>query len=272
MELGWKHQTNEDYHASPGLSRSPLWTLMRSPLHSRVPVEVTPAMELGIKFHDACENIGKFEETYCIIPADCQRGSGTGQQGRLKDFTAQVAAQGQKIIDKEDLDTIRGMTGAIHGNQDCLDLLEGECETELSGYWEDSETGLLCKLRIDLLNKSKGILVDWKSCVDARPGPFFKSAWDKGYWFQAAWYLWGTSQITGIEHKEFQLGAVEKTPPYGIYVHPVMPDLIELGKTECRLALDHYARCLESDIWPSYEEPSPGFDIPGWKKRQMEFE
>lgn len=269
MKPGWHRISNEKYHAGPGLSRSPLWTLYnKSPRHSRDPVEETVAMEFGDKFHQGVEDPQAFEEKFVILPEDCRPGSGLGMKGRKEMFESEAERNTQTIINQEDYDTIRGMTAAIHSHPECLDLMEGECLTEISGYWIDPETGLLCKLRADLLNTTKEIVVDWKSCVDARPRPFYRVAWDKGYHFQAAWYLWGVSMITGIEYTEFRDVAVEKKGHHAIQVHPVMSDLLEYAKTECRLALNRYAECLDADFWPSYEEPPPGFGLPKWVKER----
>ncbi len=268
---GFYRMSNAAYHEAEGLSS----TILRrfhyySPLHSTVPGEETEAKEFGGMFHEAVEDPIAFEKKYVILPDDCRPGSGTGMKARKETFEAETERNSQAIIKNQgDYDNIRGMAAAIHGHPECLALMDGDCVKELTGYWIDPETGLLCKCRVDLLNKTKGILVDWKSCIDARPGPWCKKAWDLGYHLQAAWYLWGVSMIAGIEHDHFIFVAVEKKPPYGIQIYPAMPDLLKYSRTICRGALDRYAQYLKEDEWPCYTEMSPGFDLPTWKRREL---
>ena len=229
-------------------------------------------MELGTAFHDACEDPVKYEETYVILPADCRPGSGAGMKERKKVFLYNCEVGGKKIIKQEDYDTLKGMAASIHADPYCQDLLEGKCETELSGYWEDPETGLLCKCRLDVWNKSKNIIIDYKSTVDARPYPFYASARREGYGFQAAFYLYGVTQITQISHRDFYMIACEKTPPYGVQVHPVLSETIEYWLGKLGGMIDKYIQCEESGIWPCYEAQPPGLGLAPWEKKELELD
>ena len=273
IKPGFYRMSNLEYHRGPGVSKSTLWTFYTySPLHSQVPVEITPAMEFGTMLHDACEDPDAFEGTYVIQPDDCRPGSGAGMKARKEAFEASVAANNQTVIKQEDYDAIRGMVASIHGNQDCIELLTGEGEHELSGYWIHPDTEVLCKCRPDFINKDKRIVVDFKSCTDARPGPFYNHAWSMGYGFQAAWYLYGISQITGVPHNKFYLVAVERKSPFGVQAHPVWQEVIDYWLSKLTWILTRYKECLDSEVWPSYESQSPGLGLSPWEKRELEFD
>ena len=258
--------SNEEYHASPGLSRSTLWTFFdKSPLHSRVPKE---GSEFGSHFHTAVENQGM--SCFTILPDDCRPGSGAGMKARKEAFEATAAAEGLTVLNQKDYDDINGMVASVYANQECIGLMEGKGAHELSFYWEDPDTGLLLKCRTDYINMDTRIILDWKSCGDARPGLFYRLAWKNGWGFQGTWYPWGVSQTTGVPHNDFRFVAVEDKPPYGVQVHPVQQEVIDYYLSELPVILEKYAKCLESDVWPCYEEEPPGMGLPAWVKRKME--
>ena len=280
---GFKAMSNIAYHQADGLSSGTLrrfWNY--SPLHSTVPIEDTAAMVFGGYFHEAIEDPEAFEKKYIVLPDSCRPGSGTGMKSRKEEFEAQAETEGKIILQtyrsgaysaasQKDLDTLRAMSAAVHSHQGCIELMTGECMKELTGYWVDPTTGLLCKLRADLLNRTKTLLIDWKSCTDARQGPWCKKAWDLGYHIQGAWYLWGVRSITGEDYREFRFVAIEKEKPYGIQIHPLLEDARVYAEGEIREALDQYSECVKADDWPCYDTVSAGFGLPNWKKREIEF-
>ncbi|MFH2043610.1 MAG: PD-(D/E)XK nuclease-like domain-containing protein [Pseudomonadota bacterium] len=272
IKPGFYRMSNLEYHRGPGLSSSTLIRLYSySPLHSQVPVKETPAMMFGSMLHEALEDPEDFENRYVILPDDCRPGSGAGIKTRKEEFEAQVAANNQEIIKQDDYDTIKAMTAAVYSHPECLELMAGDCVTEHSGYAIDPDTGLLIKCRIDLLNKSKAILTDYKSCVDARPGPFLKKSWYLGYWFRACFYLYVVSLVTGLDHRDFRFVAIEREEPYGIQVYGVSPELIKYGNEQVRTSIDKYAECVELNIWPSYQDDTHEFNLPNWLKKQLEY-
>ncbi len=202
------------------------------------------------------------------MPADCMVGSGTGQRTRKEAFEARAQARGQTIINPEDKILIESMRKAIFANVEAAKHLQ-DGERELSGYWHDPiEPSILCRLRLDWLNKQDMEIVDLKSTTDARPGPFTRIAYDKGYHIEAAWFLYGVSQITRVEHRIFYFIAVETNPPHGVKVYKASEGFLLEGLKQCSRALGIYKRCLETDTWPCYPPEVEELDLPGWVKRR----
>jgi hypothetical protein len=130
-------------------------------------------------------------------------------------------------------------------------------EAEVSLLWDDPDTGLRCKARIDFLNSG---INDLKSCFDATAFP--KSIATYGYHRQAAHYQNGYMILTG-EILPFRLIAVEKTQPWGVRAAPLHDEAIDVGRLEVGSALRSIADAYESNEWPCYEDP-PSWCLPSY--------
>jgi hypothetical protein len=171
------------------------------------------------------------------------------------------------ILSHEDSESIRGMAATIRNCKTAMDLLING-EAELSGFWNDPQHGFLCRLRMDWINKEKRVIVDLKKCTDARPEKFTADAYKFGYGIEAAWYLYGVSQITRIEHRDFFFIAVESDPPHGVQVYRAEDEMIVEGLKECNRMIEVYRECRETDVWPCYPDELKPLSLPGWVKRR----
>lgn len=135
--------------------------------------------------------------------------------------------------------------------------------------WTDSETGLLCKGRMDRHRLDAQKVVDLKTTTDASKRAFTRSIIDYGYHRQGAFYLDGSGA------KIFTIVAVESQPPYGVAVYDLSPEFLELGRRTYRFALKQIKICREkygnefepATVWPSYEYYSPIGEVlspPSW--------
>ncbi|GAG15220.1 unnamed protein product, partial [marine sediment metagenome] len=131
-------------------------------------------------------------------------------------------------------------------------------------FWIDKKTGLECKLRADHINSDKQIVIDLKTTVDARLEAFTKSLANLKYHWQASHYLTGISEITGIEHTEFVIIAIEKEPPYAIAVYRLDDAMIYLGGEELKILLEEFRQCKEADQWPAYPVEIHSISMPEW--------
>jgi hypothetical protein len=272
IEPGFYRQSNNDYHAGPGISKSGLARILRSPLHFKTPRKETAALVIGDSFHVATLEPERFEKEYAVLPANCSPGSGKGMKERKETFLYDAEQKGQTILSQADYDTSRAMAAAVHSNQYAIDLLSNG-ESELSGYWYDPENpDILCKLRMDWINKEERIIIDLKSTTDARYYQFRSSAFNNDYHMQSGWYLYGATHITKVEHKNFYFIVVEKEPPYGIKIYKADPEMINIGLLECQRALEIYADCLAKDEWPCYGEGIEILSPPEYLKQKILFD
>ena len=262
------------YHASPGVSKSDMAQILRSPAHWRSPDPPdTEAMEFGSAMHPGILEPDRFKNEFVIYPADCLRGSGKGQEGRKDAFDAQAIANGQTVIKPDYMDQITAMRDAVllHPQVKELKLLE-DGESELSAYWHDPDFDVLTKCRYDYLNPNNHRITDIKSTTDAREDAFSKVADSKGYGIQAGHYLYTATRLTKVEHKEFYFIVVErpkiKGQYVGVMVYQATEYLINEGLRLRSVALTIYKQCVEKNEWPGYTTELVPLDMPKWKKRK----
>ena len=262
MNPGWYKMSNEAYHSGEGISKSGLFTILRSPAHFKAPKKETDALNFGAAFHPYVLEREKFDSEFIVKPEGMKFSTTDG-----KAWKKEAEDSKKQIITFGEFEQIKGMSDAIW-NHDAAALLS-DGEAEISGFWMDPiRPHILCKLRADWINKPRQLIVDLKSCVDARPHAFTRDAYKFGYHMQAAWYTYGAMCITGIEHKEFYFIAVEKEPPYGVQVYRATEEMILEGQKACAKALEIYDQCLTADWWPCYEEVVLDLGLPGWVSRQ----
>ncbi|SLF39841.1 PD-(D/E)XK nuclease-like domain-containing protein [Mycobacteroides abscessus] len=144
---------------------------------------------------------------------------------------------------------------------------------ELSGYWQDPETGVRLRFRPDWLpNPGRGrlIVVDYKTATSAHPGHFAKAAADYGYHQQVPWYLDGLAACDISDDAAFVFIVQSKSPPYPVSVIELKPDDIELGRRRNRKAIDLYAQCVAADHWPDYGQGVHSVSLPSYAVYQQE--
>lgn len=165
---------------------------------------------------------------------------------------------GKEIIEQEFYEKLIGISRALAAHDRAREYLTERGNAELSLVWEDAETGLLCKARVDFANSG---LNDLKTTQSA--AKFSNALADYGYHRQAAHYQDGYATLCGGEIKPFRIIAAEPTEPYGVRAAPVSEEAIETGRSEVRKALRDIADAKESNNWPCYADPD-AWNLPAW--------
>lgn len=259
--------TNADYHGGPGISKSGLDLIARSPLHywsryldpQRTPTEPTPSMRLGTAIHTAVLEPGDFSKRYYIAP-DVDRRTKEGKALWQMALDESQAA-GSELISADDAKTCMSIYDVVRSHPTALKVFASG-QAEMSCYWTDQETGLLCKCRPDWLNLP--FIVDLKSTEDASADGFQRSAWNWRYWVQAAWYIDGVEQATGQCPDAFVFAAFEKAPPYACAFYYADQAMIDMGRKEYRRLLRILADCMSADKWPGYDADVRPLGLPAW--------
>jgi len=260
-EPGFYNISDEEYHSDSAVSKSDLELFARSPAHYKAKElkEITPAMAFGSAFHTAILQPEIYAEKYVVMPE--------GIDGRTKAGKAikeEAENNNQIIISWADSTTISDMRKAVRAHPTASRLLSFEGYSEISGFWTDERTSLDCRLRADRIDSENRILIDLKTTVDARLEPFTRQLANLKYHWQAAHYLNGVTQITGIEHKDFVIIAIEKEPPYAIAVYRLDDAMIYLGNEELKILMDEFRECKEKDEWPAYPVEMHSISMPEW--------
>jgi hypothetical protein len=261
-----------DYHASEGISNSGL-TIIRefSPAHYRArlnePREETPALTVGKCIHRAVLEPTRFAAEFAVAPKFDMR-TNVGKAACAEWIAAHPDVT---PVDQDSMDRYLRIRDAVYADPDANRLLS-RGHAERSIYTRDPVTGVLVKCRPDFENDSGDpAIVDLKSCADARRDAFAKSAWDYGYYQQAAFYL-DVRAWCGLPAapERFVFIAVEKEPPYAVKLYEASPTMLRRGRDAYRGALDLYAECLANDRWPGYEPGITQIDLPAWAEKRLD--
>lgn len=174
------------------------------------------------------------------------------------------------ILTSEQFEQLHAMRDAVMAHPAARALLTNvKGVAESSVYWNDPETGELCRCRPDFW-RNDGVIVDVKTTEDASPEGFAKSIFNWRYHVQGAFYTDGVNlaieQSKSDEHKvrAFVFLAVEKKAPYAVGVYRLDDASRELGRIEYRRDLNKFAGCQKSGVWPGYGEAIQSISVPSW--------
>lgn len=258
--------TEQEYSKAPGIRRSLLWELRRSPAHLKWrmdnPPEATPALIFGQALHAAVLTPEDYDRQFAVMPNADRR----TKAGREAWEAAAAEAQSRTQIAFDWAEQIAGMVQAVRDNPMAARLLDGPHET--SYFWADTLTGEDCKCRTDAETDvgDMHLIVDLKSCQDASTDAFMRDALHYGYDVQAAMYTDGYKAVTGRE-ATFVFIAVEKNPPYAVNILQADTLFMQHGQDRYRHLLGLYHECRQRNQWPGYT----GFDgdiaslgLPAW--------
>ncbi|WP_397570616.1 PD-(D/E)XK nuclease-like domain-containing protein [Schlesneria sp. T3-172] len=266
----------DEYLSWAAISNSSLHAAAKSMAHynAQQPVEETPPMRLGTLCH-----AGKFEpllisQQYAVVPEskfaaevrkpdgsmyDSPRGSKAYKE-LVADFKEKHA--GKIFVSDTEFNTMLGVVRALSLHERASEYLAVRTETqnEVAIVWIDEETGLLCKGRVDCLQRDRRLVGDLKTTADA--SQFHNVIARRGYHRQGAFYLDGLEQLTGVEHT-FTITAVETSSPYDVQAAPLSAEAINIGRTQYRTLLRQIAECREANVWPGSESPEE-WQLPAW--------
>lgn len=243
--------TEQEYNKAPGIRRSLLWELRKSPAHLKWrmdnPPEATPALIFGQALHAAVLTPEDYGRQFAVMPNVDRR----TKAGREAWDTAAAEAQGRTQIAFDWAEQIAAMVQAVRGNPIAARLLDGPHETSYS--WADPLTGEACKCRTDAETDigDMHLIVDLKSCQDASTDAFMRDALSYGYDVQAAMYTDGYKACTGND-ASFVFAAVEKNPPYAVNILQADTLFMQHGQDRYRHLLGLYHECRQRSQWPGY--------------------
>lgn len=257
---------SEVYHrrALGVVSKTALDKLARSPLHYRswvdgVDEESTPALEFGSAFHAAVLEPDKFALKYVAQPdfGDCRF-----KEAKARRDAWRLENAGKRIVSPADYATIEAMVHAVLDHPLAGRMIQ-DGEPELTASWIDGPTGLKCKARGDYYVRSRRLLVDVKSTLDASPKAFAKSVANYRYHVQDAFYRDGfTASGAPVEH--FIFVVVEKSPPYAVALYSLDASAVGRGREVVRSGIDLLSECVRTGSFPGYSTSIQTLALPGW--------
>lgn len=255
-----KKLSMQEYQRNSAVSRSFLVDMLKSPAHAKWNSEnkeaPTLAMLIGSATHTMLLEPELFDGEYLV--ADIDRRTTVG-----KELDAKAKLDNLTVLKTEQKQIIDDMIASIKANKSATKMLKNG-QAEMSIFWQDKETGINCKARMDYV-RSEGIIIDLKTCLDASPAAFEKTILANNYHVQAAMYLDGLFEV-GHTSVAFCFIAVEKEAPYGVGVYTITDDYIEIGRKIYKAGLVKLKECLDLDFWPMYPDEIIELAPPAWLK------
>lgn len=149
-----------------------------------------------------------------------------------------------------------------------------EGDAEVSMFWRDGEFGIWLRGRADYMTWFGGLptIVDFKTTADASPEEFAKSAYKYGYHRQDPHYREGWAAHLGCDWQDidFVFACAETDPPYLIATYRIIPEHIELGREQNRIARERFRDCTESGNWPGYSAEIEDLELPRYGVQRIE--
>jgi len=167
---------------------------------------------------------------------------------------------GRVPVHRGDFRTATRMARAVRRHPIASAILS-EGVAEQSFYWLDEPTGVTLRGRVDWLRDN--VIADVKTCADASPAGFAKVVANLGYHQQAAMYQDGIEAVTG-HRLPFVFVCVEKEPPFLVGVYQLDEEALTVGVARNRRAIDLYAECESSGVWPAWSEDIETLSLPRW--------
>lgn len=252
--------SNEEYHASAGISRSGILEFSKSPKHfwhkylnpEYIKKDPTPEMKFGTAFHSYVLEPEKFTDEYYVMLDNPYHGNSTiGRKFKAE----QIAnSEGRSILSLDDYMQIEQMEKSINNDPQAYGLI-ANAQYEKSIYWIDTATQLLCKCRPDILKEQ--FVVDLKTTKDASEQQFKKDFYYRGYALQLAMIQEGIKHTTGIIIHDFLDLAIEKEEPYVTAIYPVDESYIQQGLAIFHVRLAQIKKCFDENKWPGYGVCAP---------------
>jgi hypothetical protein len=233
------------------LSYSALKAFAKSPNHylqyvNREFVE-TPAMVLGSALHCAVLEPYEYDKRYIIAPKFDRR----TKAGKEQAEAWELAADGKTHITAEQDQAVQAMKHAIRSHSEAMRLLQGmKYEQTIA----DELYGIPFKGIADAIGG--GAVIDLKTCQDASPDGFRRSASNFDYHLQAAIYTMLT------DSNRFYWIAVEAAAPYNVAVYKPTHDSLAAAKEYLSQLVERFRKWDGEPV--GYGENIYELDLPPW--------
>lgn len=271
-----------DYRAHPHVANSDLTVVRtRSPAHAVVkrtePSADTQAKIDGRALHCAILEPDMFAQRYCAKPVDAPRdlrhlrGAAKPSESTLQAIgwwdAFDAANAGKIILDQADIDEKLFIADRIRSHPRLRGFFDAPGVNEASLFAHDPETGVGVKARNDRRVVVGGyrVILDPKSTEDCRSEAFSRSAYQYGYFQQAAFYT-DISEWCGEPVDLFLNIAFEKGKPYAVKVYEVQAAELEFGRQQYRGALNTWAECVKNNDFPCYDDDIEPLTLPPYAK------
>lgn len=249
--------SNSEYHASSAVGSTGLKRILVSPAHFRYPnpFNATRAKEIGSAIHCRILESDRWENDYKVV--ECDARTSALYKAACKDHPK------ERVLTSAEYENVLGMQKGVLRNRHCRELIEAPGRYELSLFTTDPITGVAVKVRYDKLTDS-AMPVDLKKCQRAGRDDFSRTINNYGYHISAALYQDSWFWQYGEKLDDMRWIAVEEQSPHLAQRYKPDEDALMIGRALYREALEIYARCLDEDRWPGYDDDEEAIGLPNY--------
>ena len=243
-----KKITDKEYFSAKGVNASALKQFAKSPAHYKAsltePPKTSTAFDVGTLVHQlVLEKI----KGWAIV-------EGNRNSKAVKEMIETAKSIGKIAIKPGEDEAILKMAKSVSNNKYGKYLGRDTERSELAGFAEDPETGLMLKAKFDYAPKTGSVLFDLKTTADASPKKFNWSAKDFGYDIQAVHYM-HVAKLCGLDYDQFIFVVVEKSAPYLTASYILEDETRERAENRYRMLLESFKECKDSnDFSQGYDE------------------
>ena len=248
---------DRDYRAGGGLTSTLLRRFMKAPRVARAVMEgefgepaSSDALVTGVLCHACVLEPETVPGRFAVMPEGLKRTTkaGKAQYAALVDSLDEEGV----VVRHDQWQVAHGVRDSVYAHPKAARYLSYG-DAELSVFAVDPVTGLLLCCRCDWLCRYPCAVVDLKTCMTADVQGFSRDAVKHGYHIQAAHYL-EVCRMAGIDAGDFLFIAAEKEVPYLCRMFRLSPLFMETSRGLWREAVNDYAGCLETGVWPGYDQ------------------
>jgi hypothetical protein len=178
---------------------------------------------------------------------------------------------------------VREMADAIRRHPIASQVFKpGTGRAEQSLFWKDPDTKVICRARLDWIpehaftagkDRKRLIVADLKSARSVAPRDLQKAVHEHGLHQQDDFYRRGCHALgIGDADTSFVFVFVAKVPPYLIQVVELDYEARRIGRDRNNRALEIYADCKRTGVWPSYSDGIEVLSLPAYAERQHDEE
>ena len=279
IDTGVYHNIDEEtYHRGLGWSElldySTVKLMDQSPAHCwrkmNQPYERKKVWDFGGSIDCLITDPDTFGEQVAILP-DWPRRKNVDKE-RWASWEDEHAAK--RWITKAQSEDALAIMRAVQANTTVQGILDG-AEFQVSLVWD--WFGARWKGRLDVLNRHKRIIADFKTARSADPKRYGHTSFradiiNYSYYVQAGVYTAGNDATMPEDDSagySYKIIAMESAAPYGIAVYPMDADTIQYGQLQARIWAEQFVMCRERGEWPCYPDSESEYTLPDWKKNQL---
>lgn len=262
--------SNFEYQNDPAISRSALWKFKELPKkywweylsgkHKKV-ID-TDALRIGELIHTIILEPHLYDERFLAVPPAKKN----TKVGKAQHAINVANAAGRHMISAAEYMMARDMQESFNQNQFASKIIE-DAQFEKSIFWKNPKTGIMCKARPDIIKD--GIVADLKTCADASPRAFQRSAAKYGYFLQAGMIFEAMTSL-GIPLKAFIFICIEKTLPYSIGIYKLDSSALMKAVEQYQTLISKMKLCRDENYWPDYGVNT--LLMPTWAEQGMDYE